>query len=209
MENAHNPVSFTSEDTHEDTEDVIALNELSFYELYDEFRIRHKTFTKADYDKWADETDTFSLWKGKAEKNSESFYTYLKEQGKYDQWLRQNYDHCVKEQWKESQAVASLSRSDHEKSQSEVAIRIKLMHMWGAEETTRAEVKEMDENSPEWAVELGKWYDEEEQKLKRTSNPTEIKFYKEKMSFIKELISIKTDFADKDWKRKYERLKRR
>jgi len=93
---------------HEDMDDVIELNELLFYELYtEEFKDRKKKMTKEDYERWAwsydydNGKDTYSTWKRTSEKEIESFYTYLKQQGKYDRWIRENYAHCVKNQWDE------------------------------------------------------------------------------------------------------------
>ena len=89
---------------HEDTDDVIALNELILYQMYtDKFKDRKQQMTREDYDRWARGKDTYYAWKKNVEKEAESFYTHLKKQSKYDQWIRENYDHCVKEQWEEIQ----------------------------------------------------------------------------------------------------------
>jgi hypothetical protein len=91
--------------------------------------------------------------------------------------------------------------------------RIKRMHLWGKEEDDRAKkmarakkMVEMDENSPEWAIQLGEWYFEEEQKMKRMKNPNDITFHKEKLLFIKDLISIRTEHTDEKWKQDYIKL---
>jgi hypothetical protein len=86
--------------------------------------------------------------------------------------------------------------------------RIAQIDNWHKEETKRARAKRMDENSPQWAVELGNWYKEEEEQLKRTRDPTHKEQIKEKLLFIKNTISIRTEYEDADWKREYRRLKK-
>jgi pyruvate/2-oxoglutarate dehydrogenase complex dihydrolipoamide acyltransferase (E2) component len=86
--------------------------------------------------------------------------------------------------------------------------RIAQIYNWHKEETKRARAKRMDENSPQWAVELGNWYKEEEEQLKRTRDPTHKEQIKEKMLFIKNTISIRTEYEDADWKKEYRRLKK-
>jgi len=93
---------------HEDMDDIIDLNKLIFYELYSE-EFKDRKITKEDYDRWAwsydyeSGKDTYSTWKKTSEKEVESFYAYLKQKGIYDQWIRENYADCVKEQWEEIQ----------------------------------------------------------------------------------------------------------